>query len=64
MREGVWVGYAQAGKHGALLALHRLGIGIVLVVATQQVQDAVDDQMAQMIRQALALGLWPAASAS
>ena len=42
----VWVGDAQAGKQAALLGLHRLGLGVGLVVAAQQMQHAVDDQMA------------------
>ncbi len=50
---GIGIGDAQFGQDLEFLGLHLLGLGVVLVIAAQQVQHAVDDQMAQMIRQGL-----------
>src|SRR5665213_1283469 len=49
------IGYPERGQDGDLAAFHAHRLGSVPVVVTQEVKDAVDHQMRQMIGEALAL---------
>ena len=51
----VGVGDAEPRQNARLHRLHRFGVGVVLVVEADQMQEAVDDEMAIMVGERLAL---------
>src|SRR5690606_36339316 len=51
----IWVSYAQTSKDRAFLGFHLLRLRLDLVIVAHQMQHAMGDQVAEMIRKGLAL---------
>src|SRR5258708_37827842 len=53
----IGIGDAEPHEHPAFERLHALGIRPPLMVEAEQMEDAMDDEMREMVGQRLALGL-------